>query len=125
MKFPFITDGIRGDVPINFYPVSDTEKGIILLPTPGLSELCDLTDCTEIRGMYSYGNYIYVVARRGANGVLWRVDESGGFIEVGTITTSSSGHVSMVNNNTQLLIVDGVVFNSSAVSLLVLPLTIR
>jgi len=30
-QFPFITDGIRGDVPINFYPAADSERGVICL----------------------------------------------------------------------------------------------
>lgn len=105
---PIITDGIHGQPPINFYPAADSELGVILQPTPGLSELCDLTDCSEVRGLYAWNNYIYAVARRGSTSILWRVDANGNMAEVGTITTSYSGPVWMVGSTTQLLIVDGV-----------------
>jgi len=106
--FPFITDGIHGDVPINFYPAADSDKQAILLPCSGLDELCDLPDCTEVRGIYGLDNYLYVVAVRGTDSILWRVDTSGGYSELGTISTSSSGPVWITNNATQICIVDGV-----------------
>jgi hypothetical protein len=107
-QFPFVTDGIRGDVPTNFYPAADSEKGIILHGTPGLKELCDLTDCTEIRGLFAWGVYLYAVARRGSESVFFRVDSAGGFSEIGTILTSTAGPVWMTINPTQMLICDGV-----------------
>jgi hypothetical protein len=107
-QFPFVTDGIRGDVPTNFYPATDPEKKSILHGTPGLKELCDLTACTEVRGLFTYDTYMYAVARRGGESVLWRIDSSGGFSEVGTILTSTIGPVWITRNPTQLLIVDGV-----------------
>ena len=108
MKFPFITDSIHGDVPINFYPAADTEKEIILYPSPGLDGHCTLTDCTEIRGLHSWNNYLYAVAQRGSTSIVWRIDESGGISELGTIATSASGPVWIKNNSTQLCIVDGI-----------------
>ena len=107
-KWPFVVDGLKGDVPINFYPAADSEKEVIGFPSPGLLRHCTLTDCTEVRGMLAWGIYLYVVAQRGSTSVLWRVDASGGFSELGTITTSASGPVWMKNNPTQLCIVDGV-----------------
>lgn len=107
-RFPFITDGIHGDVPINLYPASDSERGVLLNPTPGLKSLCQLPGCSEVRGLYPLDGFLYAVARRGSESVLWRIDTSGGYSELGTISTSSSGPVWMVNNPTQLLIVDGV-----------------
>lgn len=107
-KWPLVTDGIHGDVPINFYPAADSEKDIIQFPSPGLDEHCTLTDCTQVRGLYAWNGSIYAVAQRGATAVLWRVDESGAFSELGTITTSANGPVWMRNNPTQLCIVDGV-----------------
>lgn len=108
MSFPFVIDGLRGKVPMNFYPASDTERGIILYPTPGLLEHCDLTACSEVREILPWNDYLYVLARRGSQSALWRVDESGGFVELGTVTTSASGPAWMVHNATQVLIVDGV-----------------
>jgi len=107
-QFPFITDGIIGDVPTNFFPAADPAKGVVLHGTPGLTQLCDLADCTEIRGMFPFNGYLYTVARRGGESVLWRVSSTGSYSEIGTITTSASGPVWMTENQTQLLIVDGV-----------------
>ena len=107
-KFPFIVDGIRGDVPTNFYAAPDTERGVLLNPTPGLLELCTLTNCTEVRDLVAYGNYLYAVARRGSQAVLWRIASDGTKAELGTITTSASGPAWQVYNSTQLCICDGV-----------------
>ncbi len=107
-KFPYIVDGYIGDVPVNWYPAADSERGVILHGTPGRKSICTLTDCTEIRGLYAWNSYLYAVARRGSESVLWRVDPAGGFAELGTITTSFTGPVWIVNNYTQLLITDGV-----------------
>jgi hypothetical protein len=106
---PIIKDGVIGDVPINFYPAADSEKGVILQPSPGLSLHCHLDNCTEIRGCHTFPPNMYWVARRGGDSVLFRVDGSGGSAELGTIPTSSTGPVWMEHNTTQLLIVDGVV----------------
>lgn len=105
---PIITDGIHGSVPINFYPAADSELGVILQPTPGLVAICTLTDCSEVRGLYAWLGYMYAVARRGSESVVWRIDGLGNFSEVGTITTSYTGPVYIVGSTNQLLIVDGV-----------------
>src|SRR5574343_1099191 len=105
--FPFITDGIHGDVPINFFPAADSDRKIVLLPSPGLLELCTLPDCTEVRGMYSWGSYLYALARRGTSSVWWRIDTSGGYSEVATITSTYTGPVWITSNATQICIVDG------------------
>lgn len=107
-QFPFILDGIHGDVPNGFYPASDSERGVILHPYPGLVELCQLPSSTVVRGLYSYNNYMYALAVRGTDTILWRIDPSGGFAEVGTITTSDEGPIWITNNATQICIVDGV-----------------
>lgn len=106
--WPFVTDGVVGDVPIGFYPAADSDKQIILQPTPGLSTLCTLPSCTEVRGMFPWNNYLYIVARRGSQSVLWRVSPAGAPSELGYFTSSSSGPVWMFNNSTQICIVDGV-----------------
>lgn len=107
--FNFVTDGYVGRVPVNWYPAADSNRKGILFGSPGLLSVCTLTDCSEVRGLYTWGNYLYAVARRGSDSVLWRVDVgTGNPAEIGTITTSFTGPVWMVNNYTQLLIVDGV-----------------
>lgn len=105
---PIITDGIHGQPPINFYPAADSELGVILQPTPGLSEHCSLTGCSEIRGILNWNGYMYAVARRGSASAVWRVAGNGSFAEIGTINTSYTGPVWMVGSVSQLLIVDGV-----------------
>ena len=105
--WPFIVDGYVGNVPINWYPVKDSERKAILFGSPGLKSLCQLTDCTEVRGLYAWENYLYAVARRGSASVFWRIDTSAGNAsELGAITTSFTGPVWMFNNLTQLLITD-------------------
>jgi hypothetical protein len=107
-NWPFITDGIHGDVPINFYPVQDSDKKSILLGTPGLDSVCQLTSCTQVRGMRAWDGYIYAVAQRGSDSVVFKVSPLGTFAEIGSFNTSSSGPVWIINNPTQLMIVDGV-----------------
>ena len=107
-KFPFITDGIFGDVPSGFYPAADSDRQVILLPDPGLKSICALTNCSEVRGLYAWDGYLYVVARRGSSSAVFRVATNGTYSEIGTISTSFTGPVWIVNNLTQLCIVDGV-----------------
>lgn len=99
---PYITDSTFGDVPKGFYPAADTDREQILVRTPGLLQFTALPDCTEIREIYWWGDYLYALARRGVDTVLWRVDESGGYSELGTITNNASGPAWMKNNPTQL-----------------------
>lgn len=107
-EWPVITDGIHGDVPINFFPAADSEKKVILHGAPGLKSIATLTDCSEVRGLTDWGNYLYAIAKRGSESVLWRISPTGTISELGTFTTSSTGPVWMEKNGTQMLIVDGV-----------------
>ena len=107
--FPYPKDSTTGNVPVGFYPAMDSERKEILKGTFGLQSLCQITDCTEGRGIYLWKGVFYCVFRRGSQSVLFRVDPSvGTAAELGTITTSFTGPVHMVNNPTQLCIVDGV-----------------
>jgi len=106
-EFPFITDGIKGSVPINWYVVPDDNKKSVLYHSPGLLELCSLTDCTEIRGIVAWDDYLYVAAKRGTQAVLWKVSPGGTATECGYFTTSRTGKLWMANNSTQLVMVDG------------------
>lgn len=107
-SLPIIVDGVHGQPPINFYPASDTELGVILQPTPGKRSICTLANCTEIRGCLTFTPNMYWVARRGNTSVLFRVAANGTAVELGTMTTSFTGPVWMVASTDQLLIVDGV-----------------
>lgn len=106
--WPIVVDGLYGDVPNGLFPAQDTEYQLALLPFGGLKELCQFPNCTEIREAWSWGDYMYWLARRGSDTVLFRVDESGNYAELGYFSTSFSGPAWMRNNPTQLGIVDGV-----------------
>src|SRR5512139_1292599 len=107
-QFPIITDGIHGDVPINFYPTPDSERGAILEPSPRVNTFSTLASCTEVRGLYAWGDYLYAVTRRGSYSPVWRINSGGTATEIGEIDTSSNGRVYFADNPTQLAICDGV-----------------
>ena len=110
--FPFITDGTVGDVPNGFYVRPDSERGQVLMRTPGKKLHCILTDVTEVRGAFANPaitpHYTFFVGCRGSESVFYRVDLAGVVSELGTITTSSTGPVWIENNPTQIAICDGV-----------------
>lgn len=107
-QFPTITDALFGRLPVNFYQAQDQEFGTIMHGTPGLSEFCSLPNCTEVRGLWTWDDFLYAVARRGGDSVLYRISSAGVPQELGFFSTSSTGPVWMLNNYTQLLVVDGV-----------------
>jgi len=106
--WPIIVDALYGDVPNGLFPSKDTSQELVLLPFGGLLSLCSLPDCTEIREGWSWGGYMYWLARRGSDTVLWRVDTTGAYSEVGSFATSYTGPAWMRNNQTQLCVVDGI-----------------
>lgn len=110
--FPVVRESLYGEPPINFWPAQD-DRGMVLHGSPGLSTLCTLSTCTEVRGLYEWNNYLYAVARRGSDSIVFRVSDTGTNAEIGTISTSFTGPVWMFNNyrsdgSSQLWIVDGV-----------------
>lgn len=74
---------------------------LALYRMPGSSLFATMGD-TPIRGMYSLGNFLYVVHR----GTFWEINNAGVKTSRGTLTTTI-GKVSIVDNGTQILIVDG------------------
>lgn len=106
--WPIVTDGLYGDVPIGMFPANDTSHQLVMLPFGGLETLVQLPSCTEIREGWSWGNYMYWLARNGGQSILYRVDTAGGYSALGTISTSFTGPAWIKNNQTQLCVVDGV-----------------
>lgn len=106
--FPFVTDGVHGQPPINFYPTTDSEAGILLQPSPGLGSFASLTNCTEVRGLYAWRDYLFAVTRRGSKSPVWRINTTGAAAEIGEINTSYAGPMTFAENPTQLCINDGV-----------------
>lgn len=80
----------------------DSDKTrMALYQTPGNSTFVALGGFPA-RGCYSVGNYVYIAQRFS----LIRIDSSGATEVIGTLATES-GFVSMVDNGTQLFMVDG------------------
>ncbi|MFA6204452.1 MAG: packaged DNA stabilization protein [Gallionella sp.] len=92
---------------VNFYLeiAADADKNTVTAyGTPGLVQHASI-GASPTRGMYTLGNYIYVVNLS----KLWRVDNSGVAVEKGTLLTTT-GRVSMADNGSvgdQIIIVDG------------------
>jgi len=89
---------------VNLYPEADPAQGknaLILVGTPGL-ELFSTLGASPIRGSRAMKGFIYAVS----GNILYSVLPNGVKAEIGALQTSS-GNVSMVDNGTQLMIVDG------------------
>ena len=106
--WPIVVDSLYGDVPSGLFPSTDTTRELVLLPFGGLLKLVQIPNCSEIREGWSWNGYMYWLLRRGSSSVLFQVDVSGGYTELGTITTSYTGPAWIRNNQTQLCVVDGV-----------------
>ncbi len=80
----------------------DPEKHVLTMyPTPGLSSFVNF-GATPCRGLYEKDDVMYVVNRN----KLYRVAGDATTTELGTLLTFS-GRVSMADNGTQIIIVDG------------------
>jgi hypothetical protein len=80
----------------------DPEKHVLTMyPTPGLETFVNL-GATPVRGMYEKGETMYVVHR----GTFYSISAAGTATNLGTLLTFS-GRVSMSDNGTQIIIVDG------------------
>lgn len=83
--------------------VKDAEKAsTVCYGTPGLTLFSDYLGDTPVRGIYSFGDYLYVVHRSN----FWRIDNGGTFVQLGNIASTTS-RCSLSCNSTQILIVDG------------------
>ena len=111
MKLPFLggsyegrSKSINAQQSVNLFPVYDEHEGkevIAMYGTPGLVIFCD-TGGTIVRRLHVMGDYMYAVV--GAS--VFEITAAGVATSLGVITTST-GNVSMADNGTQLLIVDG------------------
>lgn len=113
MRYPLFGVGLQGKSPrvssqkrqncyYEFIPEGEATR-VAIYGTPGLELLVNFGD-TPARGTHEFiGNSkLYVVHR----GTLWEVDNAGTMTSRGTLLTTS-GRVSMANNGTQIMIVDG------------------
>lgn len=111
MKIPFVgpaytgrSKNVNSQRCVNLYPEIDGFGGknvLVLYGTPGL-ELFIYLSAYSMRGMHVMGDHLYAVS----GGKLYRVAADGTFVEKGTLNTSA-GRVSMDDNGTQVMVVDG------------------
>jgi len=111
MSIPFLGGAYEGrskslnaQQSVNLFPVYDKNEGksvIAMYGTPGLIEFC-ATGGTVVRRLHVMGDYMYAVV----GATVYEITSAGVATAIGIITTST-GHVSMADNGTQILIVDG------------------
>lgn len=83
--------------------ITDGEKSaMVAYGTPGLTLFTDFGD-TPARCLHVLGDYVYIVHRN----TFWQVNNAGTRTSKGTLG-STSGRVSIVDNGTQIMLVDGV-----------------
>ena len=91
---------------VNFFAHVDSEGGVSKLSlrgTPGLKEWCDTGHYAEVRGAHRFGIFVYVVI----GNRVYRVDSnSNETLCTGTLETTT-GKVSIDDNDDQMMIVDG------------------
>lgn len=87
---------------LNLYPEANPSGGITLYGTPGLTTPWATLTGSVVRGIHLAGSFIYVVCS--AN--VYRINSAGVTFLLGTISTST-GLVSMANNGTQVMLLDG------------------
>lgn len=109
-SYKHVAQEVNNQQTINMFPVQVGPEGrgkMTLIPTAGLSLLADLgTD--PVRCMDTVGDYTYVVAGTS----VYKLDinyltKTATSINIGTITSSSSGTMKMAANPTQIMWVDG------------------
>jgi hypothetical protein len=115
MEIPFVGGAYEGrskDInaqrSINLFPVVDNEDAksvVAMYGTPGNTVFCTSGTTAIVRGMHVMGNYLYSVV----GNTVYQIVANGTPTSLGVITTST-GHVGMADNGTQLLIVDGTAF---------------
>src|SRR5574343_1509932 len=111
IPFPYIVDGVVGDVPKGFYPATDSDRQQILVRQPGLKSKVTISNCTEIRELIAWNGYLYGIAKIGGQSTVFRANPTAGtYADIGTVTTSSSGPAWMKVNPTQMAVCDGIIY---------------
>ena len=112
MSIPFVggayegrTKSINAQQSINLFLVIDEDDGKVptaMYGTPGLTTFSEPATTAIVRRMLVMGDYLYAVV----GAVVYKITSTGSATSLGSITTST-GHVSMAGNGTQILVVDG------------------
>jgi len=96
---------INAQQSVNLFSVFDDKEpkvAISMYSTPGLTQRIDIGITGRVRRMHILGDLLYAVTESRVS----EIQTNWNAVTLGTLTTSS-GHVSMADNGTQLLIVDG------------------
>lgn len=108
IQFPFIgpsypVDRVVSQRTVNYYPEHDEnyKDKVVLLGFPGDTQWSKLGE-GPVRGGVEYKGDLIAVSKN----LVYRVNEGGGVTQIGAIGTSS-GHVSIDENGSQAMIVDG------------------
>ncbi|GAF79570.1 unnamed protein product, partial [marine sediment metagenome] len=91
---------------VNFEPVVDKHGGksvISLRGTPGLKTWCDPSHYAEVRGIHVMDDRLFSVV----GNTLYLINKGGDETAATTELLTSSGSISMADNGTQLMVVDG------------------
>lgn len=94
-QIPFITDNCRNNIPVNWYPAKDSEFGVVLWGTPGLT--VKTTGQNVCRGMAPCVGEIYGVSGSRA----WKLTSSWVLVEIGTLI-GNSGPVTILDNGLEV-----------------------
>lgn len=66
-KTSFVAESLRGSMPLNWYPVTDDQRGYVLRRTPGISSIKTIAETEPVEkyvcGMAAIGDYLYVAIR--------------------------------------------------------------
>lgn len=103
MPVPFIADNYRDvEVPINWYPAQDQDKGTIMFAAPGLKALVDTgASGKSVRKFREMGDYLYVLA----GNRFGRIDRNWNYTFIGSVS-NSSGPSYMEMNGYQVAVCD-------------------
>ncbi len=112
MEIPFIggayegkSKSINAQQSINLFPVyekNEPKTPTTMYNTPGLVEFSNPATAAGVRGIHIMGSYVYAVV----GAVVYEIASNGTAVNLGSIETST-GHVGMADNGTQILLVDG------------------
>jgi hypothetical protein len=115
MEIPFIggayegrSKNINAQKSINLFPVyekNEPKTPIAMYGTPGLVQFSAPATTAIVRGIHVLGSYVYAVV----GAVVYEIASNGTAVSLGSITTST-GHVNMADNGTQILLVDGTIY---------------
>jgi hypothetical protein len=96
-----VTSQTRKNMYLDMQPAGQDKIRVSAHPTPGLDSFLDFGE-TPVRGIYEKDNLLYIVHRN----TLWEANNAGTTTNRGTLDTSS-GRVSIIDNGTEINIVDG------------------